>query len=289
MRTLIKFTFFLILLSSSQNLFAQAAWVDPEEPDVTKPVRLYVDLNKTTNTSCKENEGPFYIWTWKPVELGDDNPYVNGTGDKKWKNSNELLKMTKDDSKGDFVWYYEMTPTAFYGVPASEIYSKGISFLVKPKDGGGYGSPDIKTEDLTINISPPKLVRGVTYQFPAVILDNELTTIVYNNPADTVATMQNLEEGDAYLWIKCTAVDTLTGNLVTYQPSVFLKVGNNPSLEMIKDPITNMFSLTFMPRTFFGLKPSERGKEIECKVRRKVWKTIADNTTDQPKFKMGCK
>jgi hypothetical protein len=58
---------------------------------------------------------------------------------------------------------------------------------------------------------------------------------------------------------------------------------------MTKDPVTNMFSLTFVPRTFFGIKPNERGKEIECKVRRKVWKTIADNTTDQPKFKMGCK
>jgi hypothetical protein len=49
-----------------------------------------------------------------------------------------------------------------------------------------------------------------------------------------------------------------------------------------------MFGI-FIPRTFFGIKPNERGKEIECKVRRKVWKTIADNTTDQPKFKMGCK
>lgn len=273
----------------SLGVFGQAAWVEPEDPDVTQPIRLYVDFDKTTNTSCKDLPGPFHIWTWSPIELKGDNPKVNGTGDKPWKSSNDVLVMKKDESKGPKVWYYEMIPTEFYEVPASDIYSKGIKFLAKPKDGGGYGEPDLKTEDFTITISAPKLVRGFIYQFPAIINENEITTLIYNNPVDTNPGMKDLASGDAYMWIKCTATDTVSATTVTYQPASFFLTANNPKLQMMKDEATGMFSLTMIPREFFGLKPSEKVKEIECTVRRKVYTSALDRTIEQPKFKGGCK
>ncbi|OYU95044.1 MAG: hypothetical protein CFE21_12100 [Bacteroidetes bacterium B1(2017)] len=266
----------------------QASWVEPENPDVTQPVRLYVDLSKTTNTSCADLTGPFYIWTWKPFEHPAGSGKENGTGDKPWKNSNDILVMKQDLDKGAKVWYYEMTPTEFYGVAASEVYSKGISFLVKPKDGGGYGDPDLKTEDLNIVIAPPKLTRSYIYQVPAVILSNEITNIFYDNPVDTNVGMKNLAEGDAYLWIKCSGTDTITGAPVVYQPSSFFNAGSNPSLEMKKDLATGRFYLTMIPQSFFGFSPTFKPKEIECTVRRKVYTSTADRTTDQPKIKVGC-
>ncbi|MBU3662268.1 MAG: hypothetical protein FGM41_03605 [Bacteroidetes bacterium] len=277
----------IIFACLSCFVFGQASWIEPETPDVTKTIRLYIDLDKTTNTSLAGNTGPFYIWTWLPFEFPAGHPKANGSGDKAWKNSNDLLIMTKDDAKGARVYYYEMIPTEFYEVPATDVYSKGISFLVKPKDGGGYGDPDLKTEDQVLKVSPPKLTRGFIYQFPATILSNEVTTIFYNNPIDTIPGMINLQEGDAYLWIKCTGTDTLTGQIVTYQPSSFFAAGSNPALEMNKDE-TGKFYLSMIPYSFFGFSPTFKPKDIECTVRKKNYSTTNDRTADQPKFKFGC-
>ncbi len=279
---------FMACLATIAN--AQKVWIDPEEPDVTAPVKIYIDLEKMENTSLLNLDGPFYIWTWSPIEHGANSPKVNGTGDKPWKSSNDVLKMTKDESKGAKVWYYEMIPTEFYEVPASEVYAKGIKFLVKPKDGGGYGEPDLKTEDLSLTITAPKTERGIIYQFPSIILENELVNMIYNNPADTANPgMKDLDADNAYMWMKMTAVDTVTNTTVTYQPSSFFLAGNNEALKMTKDEATGMFSLTFIPREFFGLKPSEKCKEVEVTVRKKVYSSASDRTSDQPKFKVGCK
>jgi hypothetical protein len=277
-----KLIYSLALTLISSLAFGQAAWVVPENPDVTQPVRIYVDLDKVTNPSCKDLLGPFFIWTWSPKELPAGSGKENGLGDKAWKNSNDVLVMTKDPIKGEKVWYFEMTPTEFYEVAASEVYSKGISFLVKPKDGGGYGDPDLKTEDLKISITPPKLSRGFIYQVPATILPQEIVTVFYDNASDTNIAMKNLANGDAYLWIKCTGLDTLTGATITYQPTSFFLVGTNPALEMLKDNATGKFYLSLIPQEFFGFAPNFVAANIECTVKRK---DTPDRTSDQPKLK----
>ncbi|MFN9582706.1 MAG: hypothetical protein ACK566_08590, partial [Bacteroidota bacterium] len=43
---------------------SQAAWIEPENPDVTKPIRIYCDILKVTAATAdgmKSNpDGPFY-------------------------------------------------------------------------------------------------------------------------------------------------------------------------------------------------------------------------------------
>jgi hypothetical protein len=282
-----KILYTLILACLSNLALGQAAWIEPETPDVTQTIRLYIDLDKATNTSLAGNAGPFYIWTWLPFEFPAGHPKANGLGEQAWKNSNEVLQMKKDDAKGARVYYYEMIPTEFYEVAATEVYSKGISFLVKPKDGGGYGDPDLKTEDQVLKVLPPKLTRGFIYQLPATILPNEITNIFYNNPIDTIPGMKDLAEGDAYLWIKCTGTDTLTGQTITYQPSSFFLTGLNLNLEMKKDE-TGKFYLTMIPSKFFGFAPNFKPKTIECTVRKKAYVDNDDRTADQPVLKFGC-
>lgn len=277
----------VLFILASNMVFGQAAWVEPETPDVTKTVRLYVDLDKTTNQSLAAETGPFYIWTWKPIEHPAGHPLVNGIGDKAWKNSNDALQMTKDDSKGARVYYYEMVPTVFYEVSATEVYSKGISFLVKPKDGGGFGDPDLKTEDLVLTIEPPKLTRGLIYQFPTNLLKNEIVTIFYNNPKDSNTSMHNLSDGDALLWVKFTGTDTTTGNLVTIEPTKFFFVQDDPRLTMRRET-NGMFSLTFIPSKLFNIPGNITLKDIECTVRKKNYTTSNDRVSEQPKFKFGC-
>lgn len=132
--------FIVSILFLATSLSAQTAWIEPgPTTDVTTTCRIYVNLDKVTNTSLAGLTGPFYMWTWLPFEFPASDSMANGIGAQAWKNSNEKLKMTLDASKGPRVYYYEMIPTEFYRVPKGDVYSKGISFLVKPKDGGGFG------------------------------------------------------------------------------------------------------------------------------------------------------
>ena len=124
-----KIVYSIIVSFFTLGAFGQAAWIEPKNPDVTKPVRIYCDLSKVTASTAdamKSNtDGPYYIWTWKPVEARPDS-LANGTGDKPWKSSNERLVMTKDADKGANVWYFECVPTEFYGVEATVVYQNGI-------------------------------------------------------------------------------------------------------------------------------------------------------------------
>lgn len=284
-----RYISFILILAASVPAFAQVAWTEPEKPDVTKSMRIYVDISKTTAPEAqfmKDNpDGPFYIWTWKPVEARADS-LLNGTGDRPWKNSNEKLRMTKDDSKGPNVWYYEMIPTEFYGVEASVVYASGISLLVKPKDGGGYGDPDHKTEDINLTITPPSLERGIMYAVPQTIFSNQITTWIYDNPVEPKPGMQNLADGEVYMHMLATATDS-SGARITIEPEKFFKVHENPRLRMQKMN-DGRFRITMIPSRFFTIPQGYSITEVEVTVRKAVYLSDADQTASKVKLMFGC-
>lgn len=269
----------------------QTAWIEPENPDVNQPIRIYVDISKASNAEAadmKANpDGPYYIWTWKPSEARADS-LVNGLGDKPWKNSNDKLIMKKDADKGANVWYFECIPTQFYGVTATQVYAAGISFLVKPKDGGGYGDPDVKTEDYNLVVEPPKLDRGLLYSVPSTMLENEITSLIYENTSETKSTMQNLADGDVYMHMVATAKDTVSGNTITIEPAKFLKVTDNSKLQM-KKMADGRFKITMIPAKFLKVPVGYQLVDIEITVRKKVYASSADQTNTKSKLKYGCK
>lgn len=285
-----KLVYLLIAFASITITNAQNAWIEPEKPDVNQPIRIYCDISKASNPEAdkmKSNpDGPYYIWTWKPSETRADS-LTNGTGDKPWKSSNDRLIMTKDATKGPNVWYFECIPTQFYGVTATQVYAAGISFLVKPKDGGGYGDPDVKTEDYNLIIEPPKLDRGLLYSVPEIMLQNEITSLVYENTAETKNTMQNLADGDVYMHMIATAKDT-AGNTITIEPAKFLKVTDNPKLQM-KKMADGRFKLTMIPAKFLNIPAGYQLVDIEITVRKRVYASSADQTNEKSKLKYGCK
>jgi hypothetical protein len=285
-----KIIFSIIGICLYLSSMGQAAWVEPENPDVTKKVRIYCNIAKATSASAdgmKSNpDGPFYIWTWNPNEARVDS-LLNGSGDKPWKNSNETMRMTKDPDKGANVWYYEMVPVLFYGVDANTVYAKGISFLVKPKDGGGYGDPDSKTEDFNLPITPPKLNRGIVYAVPATIFENEITSLVYDNLQEPKTTMQNLPDGEAYMHIIATIEDTATLIRSNIEPAKFFKVQENPKLQM-KKMADGRFKITMIPRRFFNIPNGSRLVDIEATVRKKTYNSSDDQTNEKNKLKAGC-
>ncbi|MFN7313578.1 MAG: hypothetical protein ACK5UI_08860 [Bacteroidota bacterium] len=285
-----KIVYSIIVSFFTLGAFGQAAWIEPKNPDVTKPVRIYCDLSKVTASTAdamKSNpDGPYYIWTWKPVEARPDS-LANGTGDRPWKSSNERLVMTKDADKGANVWYFECVPTEFYGVEATVVYQNGISFLVKPKDGGGYGDPDVKTEDFNLVVEPPSLDRGILYTVPKILLNNEITSIIYDNPLETKASMQNLADGDVYAHLLAVATDTVSGATVNLEPNKFFKVTDNPKLQM-KKMTDGRFKITMIPNRFFAVPAGYVLTSIEVTVRRKVWNSAADQTDKKTKLEFGC-
>lgn len=289
-----KLLFSLIaVIGSFSAAYSQLAWIEPDPTIATQTIRIYVDLSKLDMSKeyhqlLVANPGPMYFWTWKPFEFPTGSPKVNGEGEKPWKSSNELLKMTQDLTKGDKVWYYEMVPTEFYEVTASDVYTKGISFLVKPKDGGGYGDPDIKTDDINLVVNPPKTDKGSLYNYPLTLLLDEVTTFVYDNAAEKNATMKNMGPDEVlYMHIKATAKDTATGIITTYQPSVFLQVQNNPDLLMTRVS-TTQFKLAMIPRKLLNIPVGLVPVDVEVVVRRKVWSSVDDTGGEKPKIKFGC-
>lgn len=282
-----------ILLCGITGSFAQVGWIEPEPTIATAKITIYVDLSKLDMSKAHHqliaaHPGPMYLWTWKPFEFTTGNPKVNGLGDQAWKNSNELLKMTAAPEKGPKVWKYEMVPTEFYEVTAAQVYASGLAFLVKPKDGGGFGDPDIKTDDITIPVTPPKTTKGAVYSFPSILLQDEITTIVYDNAAEKKATMQKLgATADLYVYLKATAKDTATGIITTYQPSSFFQVPSNPALRMQNTSATE-WRLYMMPKKFFGIPDNLVPQDIEVLVRKKDWISDDDTSGDKPKIKFGC-
>lgn len=282
MKKLILIT--ILILGTIAGARAQAAWIEPgPTTDVTLPCRIYVDLDKTTNTSLSGLTGPFYMWTWQPFEhpLGDS--LANGIGAQAWKNSNDVLKMTPDPTKGPRVYYYAMTPTEFYGVPAPDVYSKGISFLVKPKDGGGFGGPDFKTEDLIIKVLAP-IQRDTIYTMPKCAYTDEIVTVMYNNPVERNVNMRNLDANDCYLYIKVTLNDATTIEKVN-----FFDVGTVPALKMTKindGQFAGQFKLTMIPREFLAVPANKTILSAEFIVRRQIFNNGNDRSAGNkdPKY-----
>jgi len=262
--------------------FAQVAWIEKTPTDVTKKIRIYVDLSKTTNKSLDTVPGPYYIWTWKPAELPAGDPYVNGTGSQTWKNSNDSLMMKRDSTLGTRVWYYDMVPTQFYKVPASDVYSKGISFLVKAKDGGGYGAPDLKTEDLSVTPEAPKTAKDTIYAMPAKFLQNEIVTFYYNNPVERRTTMKNLADDQALLYIRAKLAD---GTFVSR--TTFFNMQNDPALTMTK-MANGQFKMTMVLDDFLPLKAGDEVKQVEVTVRKKDYLGLDDQSAHYVKMIVGC-
>jgi hypothetical protein len=198
------FALLSILLSSSMvNAQSPGVTIEPTNySDPSTQLKIIVNLNELADqglvhvqnllADADANLG-IYFWTWKPFEFPAGSPKENGTGAQAWKNSNELLLMTKES---DRVYSYTFVPTDFYEVSPAMVYMEDIHFLVKPKDGGGFGDPDRKSPDLMIDITDVGFEK----------ISSALISI-YPQPANELVTI-NLKNGDAY------SVFDLSGNLI---------------------------------------------------------------------------
>jgi hypothetical protein len=255
------------LFLGSLQLVAQVT-SEPEQVNPTDSVKIIVNTNQFNAGLGHVQElldaiaagEDLYIWTWKPAEHGPTHPLVNGLGSQPWKNSNPALKMKNE---GGGIYSFTMLPVDFYAVDAATVYAEDIHFLVKPQDGGGYGDPDRKSEDLLLAVEPPFTVRKPAFGFPSFVTQNDLFLITYENKRETIAAMQNLGEGDVYLFSEATLSDSTVIRISSY----FL-TPSNPTLQM--DYVGNqVFEKAFVPAQFFNLQPGQQIDRMRFIVMRK--------------------
>jgi hypothetical protein len=222
------------------SAFAQAVTVaDPDNLDPTKEIKIIVDLTQTSNdwgiVEAAASGEDMYIWTWKPYEHPASSSKANGIGPTGWKNSNDLLKMTKE---AEGIYSFTMIPTEFYEVDAKTVYDEDIHLLVKPKDGGGYGDPDVKTEDLVLNFELPKGPSSILSTFPSPFGKNldslkiemdDIFSVVYNNNEDEKESMKGVTE--MYFYPEMTGSD----NVVYKIASSPKKAGEFAQLKMVNN------------------------------------------------------
>lgn len=286
----IKYLFVAVLFCLSSVKVSQAQVVSSEPTlytDPTQELKIIVDLSQLDQSldyvqnliTDATNGLDMYIWTWKPFEFPAGHPKVNGEGAAPWKNSNELLKMTQE---GDLLYSYTMIPTEFYEVDAATVYSEDIHFLVKPKDGGGYGDPDRKSGDLEFIIDPPNVAKPVVYGFPAAPLQDDVFRIVYDNFREEKASMQNLNADEVYIYLEATLLD---GSII--RPSTFFTVGSNPDLQM-KSSAAGIYELIMVPEIFFNLTAGQKIDSMKGVVMKKQFLSGADRVDDDYVIDLTC-
>lgn len=258
---------------------AQVTTDPPENIDPEDSLTIYVDisaldmsLDHNVNLRDAVDDGlDMYIWTWSPTEHPAGHVLVNGTGSQPWKNSNDTLVMKHE---GGYIFSYSMIPTVFYETTAANVYSRDISFLVKPKDGGGYGDPDIKSSDLTVAVDPPTTTKEPLYMFPTFASDDDLVTFVYDNNREPKTSMQNLSVGEVYVHLEYWREGESTSNPGT-QYVLWSQVGSTPELELLElEP--GIFYFTFEPYSFFDDGTSTaRIEVVKAIIKKKDLNTAA--------------
>ena len=278
MKKLINTLFALSILTSGM---AQVT-ADILEFTPDQEIKIIVDLTQTSNDwdimTISETED-LYIWTWKPTEHGASHPLTNGIGGAPWKNSNPALKMTKE---ADYIYSFTMTPTLFYETDAGTVYNEDIHFLVKPEDGGGYGDPDRKTEDLSLAVDPVIIIKNPLFSFPSLPNDDDVFTLVYENFREDKPSMQNLNSDEVYFSAECTTVDS-----ITYVYANFFTIGNYPELQMISKG-DGLFTKRFIPRDFFGIPNDKQIASMKFAILRWPYLTGTDRIDEDHEVDISC-
>jgi hypothetical protein len=235
-----------------------------------------------------------FIWTWQPKEHPAGHPLANGLGSQAWKNSNDALMMTKEDDLGPYVYSYTLIPTEFYEVDAATVYNNDFEFLVKPKDGGGFGDPDIKTEDLKVEVAPPGLAKVFTIPVGSPSGD---TAILASTPEDVFTIRYDKAQEEAPNLVDATEFfvflrgEGSDGNQYQVAPNLSA-VDETPEL-MMKLQDQNVYTLSFIPNRFFKDVPPDvdivfMRYQIVKKGFSSTADVVADGTKNEFRYTFSC-
>lgn len=227
----------LILCAVSGSVWSQGKiaeiWTQPAVFLPNEEVTIFFDV---TGTALAGEAGPIYLWSWFPSEPDAGH----------WASSSEFARLTQVD--GTNVWKITMTPTAYYGVDASQIFS--LYGLLKLKDGSKATdafAPDIGN---AINLYDMNNIKG------SKIIDFYPKTIPGNRPFSILLNTNNT-------WSGCDPGPGTQGALST-APDVHMHAGlndwsviveNNPA-NLGKTQLTSLgdgiYRMDLVPWEYFG-------------------------------------
>ncbi len=248
MKKLLAILFFLSVAIMGA---AQGIYFEPEPTNIFEPSRLYINIT-SSDCSCPElqdadpESNPLYIWAWDPNE---ERPDINGVNIKngEWGNSNPNMKMKRDESNPN-LWYfdfYNFPMVQFYNVPASTIYADGIQFLVKEKNGAPPDVPEQKSPNLSAVPEAPGCLDKLCL-FPTVYFQDDYLTLTYNNNIETIGSLLNIPEDQAYIWFQYK-INGGSFQVARAQSEKF----------RLKADGGGFFSLTLVPKDFFELEDGD--------------------------------
>jgi hypothetical protein len=259
----IGYILFVLAAFVTASASAQKAFVLPSPTGANDSIALYIDVNQSSEHGLKqmliahpEEVNNVYIWTWNPAD-----PVI---GNGSWNNSNDGLKMKHE---GNLLFSIKFVPTQFYGVDGPTFFSKGISCLAKLKDGNAHGDMQVgeaKTEDINVSIIP-KLCDELYCMFPQQAKADDFLTITYDNTKETNPNLQNLGDGEVYLYIRA-AVDLFNSG------PEYASQADTPSTPALKmKPVPGEpghYKLTIVPQDFFAplLQPNQQILKVRFTV-----------------------
>ncbi len=270
-----KYLHTTLALLCACSLFAQVT-TEPKDIDPESTLKIIVNLSQLDQSKdyvlnlldSADAGASIYFYTFSPANHPAGHPLVNGSGERPWQNSNDTLKMTKE---ADRVYSYTLVPTEFYEVEPAVVYEKDIKFLVKTKNGGGFGTPDNKSDDLVILVDPPKVSLDPAFVFPTEARGDDVLSINYENDRETKPTMQNIGSNDAFFYAIATLNDS-----TEIEIEKFTRVSNNPKLQLNSvGPST--FRKYIVPNEFFQVPAGKTISKMKFIITRRSSFTGGDD------------
>ncbi len=198
--------------------------------------------------------GAVYLWLFNN---GADAIGQTGT----WLNSPETFRATYTGTFGKYT--YTFTPTILFGKTSAQI-GTSMGFLAKTKTGAP------QTVDLTLAIEPLVYTPVAIRSFPVKFTQDDIVTFYFDqNFTGVPSTLRSTTE--IYMYTDVTLTDNSS-----LQPSCYddgpcgtagqLPVKDNPRLKFVNEG-NGIYSLTMIPKTFYGLTGTQQIKDIKVHIR----------------------
>jgi hypothetical protein len=246
--------FLMVYAVKAQNCTTATYTTTPSVFTAEDQVVLNVDISTcTTLAGTAGAPADVYLWMF--------NNGADAVGQGQWTNSSESFKMTYSGTYGRYT--YTFTPTILFGKTSAQI-GTSMGFLVKSKTGSA------QTGDITLAVEPLVYTPVVIRTFPVKFTQDDIVTIYFDqNFTGVPSTLRSATEIYMYTDIKLTDNSEIQLSCYSDDPcgtAGQVPVKDNPRLRFVNEG-NGIYSLTMIPKTFYGLTGTQQIKDIKIHIR----------------------
>ena len=215
-----------------------STWSYPIIWNIDEQVTWYFDLTGTNFSAGQD----IYMWVWQPSEPDAGN----------WTNSSDFAKLKYEPAKGNMVWSFTLTPTAYFKKTVADFatFDNYFWMLLKSKDGA--------TVTGAFNVMCPRVqvgtfkTSGAALQvFPSNFGIDTPVSILVNTSKSFVNGVVGGMAGKDSIFFESGINNFLDAHFL-FDPNI---VSTHAKTAM-KKMATNVYKIDMIPYQYFGISQS---------------------------------